>query len=135
MQPLKVFYQKRCSWKFCKIFRKTPVRVSFLNKVAGLRRATLLKKRLWHRCFPVNFAKFVATPFYRTPLDDCFCKPLPANFTSHISTDKFHCSTVRQWNIHISNLSDVKKLQVSWKAITTWPQIYLDHVNIDLNEF
>ena len=24
----------------------------------GLRPATLLKKRLWHRCFPVNFAKF-----------------------------------------------------------------------------
>ena len=31
-----------------------------------------LIKRLWHRCFPVNFAKFVRTPFYRTPLDDCF---------------------------------------------------------------
>ena len=28
----------------------------------------LLKKRLWHRCFPVNFAKFL-----RTPLGDCFC--------------------------------------------------------------
>ena len=26
--------------------------------------ATLLKKRLWHRCFPVNFLKFVRTPFY-----------------------------------------------------------------------
>ena len=25
--------------------------------------ATLLKKRLWHRCFPVNFAKFLRTPF------------------------------------------------------------------------
>ena len=25
--------------------------------------ATLLKKRLWHRCFPVNFAKFSRTPF------------------------------------------------------------------------
>ena len=24
--------------------------------------ATLLKKRLWHRCFPVNFAKFLRTP-------------------------------------------------------------------------
>ena len=24
---------------------------------------TLLKKRLWHRCFPVNFAKFLRTPF------------------------------------------------------------------------
>ena len=23
--------------------------------------ATLLKKRLWHRCFPVNFAKFLRT--------------------------------------------------------------------------
>ena len=23
----------------------------------------LLKKRLWHRCFPVNFAKFLGTPF------------------------------------------------------------------------
>ena len=29
----------------------------FFNKVTGLRPATLLKKRLWHR----------------TPLDDCFC--------------------------------------------------------------
>ena len=25
--------------------------------------ATLLKKRLWHRCFPVNFVKFLRTPF------------------------------------------------------------------------
>ena len=35
----------------------------FFNKVAGLRSATLLKKRLWHRCFPVNFAKFLRKPF------------------------------------------------------------------------
>ena len=30
---------------------------------AGLRPATLLKRRLWHRCFPVNFMKFLRTPF------------------------------------------------------------------------
>ena len=30
---------------------------------------TLLKKRLWLRCFPVNLAKFLRTPFfYGTPL-------------------------------------------------------------------
>ena len=29
----------------------------------GLRPATLLKKKLWHRCFPVNFVKFSRTPF------------------------------------------------------------------------
>ena len=34
----------------------------FFNKVAGLRLAALLKKRLWHRYFPVNFAKFLRTP-------------------------------------------------------------------------
>ena len=33
-----------------------------------LRPATLLKKRLWRRCFPVNFAKFLKTVFFhRTP--------------------------------------------------------------------
>ena len=26
-------------------------------------KATLLKKRLWHRCFPLNFMKFLRTPF------------------------------------------------------------------------
>ena len=25
-----------------------------------------------HRCIPMNFAKFLKTPFYRTPLGDCF---------------------------------------------------------------
>ena len=37
----------------------------FLNKVAGLRPATLLKKRLWYRCFPVNFAELLSTTFMR----------------------------------------------------------------------
>ena len=31
--------------------------------VKGLRPAALLKKRLLHRCFPVNFAKYLRTPF------------------------------------------------------------------------
>ena len=35
----------------------------FFNNVAGLRPATLLKKRLWHRWFPVDFAEFLRTPF------------------------------------------------------------------------
>ena len=34
----------------------------FSNNVAGLRPATLLRKRLQHRCFPVNFAKFWKAP-------------------------------------------------------------------------
>ena len=35
----------------------------FVKKVAGLTPATLLKRRLQHRCYPVSFAKFLRTPF------------------------------------------------------------------------
>ena len=70
---------RRCSVK--KVFleisqnsqENTCVRVFFSN-VPGLRPATLLKKKLWHRCFSVNFAKSLRPLFYRTPLDDCFWK-------------------------------------------------------------
>ena len=30
-----------------------------------LKPATLLKKRLWNSCFPVNFAKFLSTSFFK----------------------------------------------------------------------
>ena len=36
----------------------------FFSKFAVLTPVTLLKYRLWHRCFPVNFAKFLGTPFF-----------------------------------------------------------------------
>ena len=36
---------------------------TLLRKDSGLRPATLLKKRLWYRYFPVNFVKFLRTPF------------------------------------------------------------------------
>ena len=62
-QAEKVFYVKRYSLKFQKIHKKLNVPESLFNKVAGLRPATLLKKRLWHRCFPINFVKLLITPF------------------------------------------------------------------------
>ena len=59
---------RRCSVRkgvfgnFAKFKGKDLCQGLFFNKVAG-RPATLLKKRLWHGCFPVNFAKFLRTPF------------------------------------------------------------------------
>ena len=44
--------------KFCKIHRKTTVPESLFNRTA-----TLLKKKLWRKCFPVNVAKFLRTLF------------------------------------------------------------------------
>ena len=47
---------------FAKFTWKRLCQSLFFNKVADLRSATLLKKRLCHRCFHVNFAKFLRTP-------------------------------------------------------------------------
>ena len=49
---------------FAKFTEKHLCQSLFLNKVAVLRPAILLKKRLWYRCFPENFAKFLRTPFF-----------------------------------------------------------------------
>ena len=46
--------------------------VLFYNKVACPEPATISKMRLWHRRFPMNFAKFLRTQFHRAPLNDCF---------------------------------------------------------------
>ena len=60
---------QRCSMKkgvlrnFTKFTGKHLCQSLFFNKVAGLRPATLLTKRLWHRCFPVNLVKFLRTLF------------------------------------------------------------------------
>ena len=56
---------RRCSMNkgvvrnFTKFTGKHLCQSLFFNKVAGL--ATLLKKRLCRRCFPVNFLKFLRT--------------------------------------------------------------------------
>ena len=63
---------RRCSVKkgvlrnFAKFTGKHLCQRLLFNKVAR-RPATLLKKSLWHRCFPVNFAKFLRTPFLQNP--------------------------------------------------------------------
>ena len=63
-QPPEVFYKKRRVLRnFTKFTGKHQCQSLFFNKVIGLRRATLLKKRLCHKCFPVNFVKFLRTTF------------------------------------------------------------------------
>ena len=61
------------------------------------RPATLLKKRLWHRCFPVIFVKFLRTPFYIEHLSGgCFLSSVKKlhefTLTRNISTEKGNVS-------------------------------------------
>ena len=50
-QPPEVFCKKKCSEKFAKFTGKYLCQSLVFNKIAGLRSATFLKKRLRHRCF------------------------------------------------------------------------------------
>ena len=52
---------KRVLKDFAKFRGKHLCQVLFFIKVASP--TTLLKERLWYRCFPVNFAKFLRTSF------------------------------------------------------------------------
>ena len=61
----------KCSmWKgvlrnFTKFTGKHLCQSLFLIKLQA-EACNFIKKRLWHRCFHVNFVKFIRTPFYRT---------------------------------------------------------------------
>ena len=57
------FCKKGVLRNFAKFIEKHLCQSLFFNKAAGLRPAILLKKRLWHSCFPVNFGKFLRTLF------------------------------------------------------------------------
>ena len=62
-QPPVGFSKKGVLKKFQTIRQETPVLESYFNRVSGLRAVTLLKKRLQHSCFQVNFMKFLRTSF------------------------------------------------------------------------
>ena len=58
-----VFCKKGVLRNFRKLTGKHLCQGLFFNKVVSLRPATLLKKRLWQKCFSVNFVKFLRTLF------------------------------------------------------------------------
>ena len=90
---LKVFCRKGVLRNFAKFTGKQLCQSLFFSKVVGLRPATLLRKRFWHRSFPVNFAKFLRTPFFKEHLRWLLLKCLYKGFVSSevtIFTKKLH---------------------------------------------
>ena len=55
--------QNRCSLKFRKLYKKTPVLEPLFYKVAGLKSCNFIKKGLQHKCFPFKLAKFLRPSF------------------------------------------------------------------------
>ena len=69
---------------FTKFTGKNPCQSLFFNKVA-----TLLKKRFCHRCFPVNFAKFLRTAFLQNT-SDWLLLHLSRNSPLNLAKDSFN---------------------------------------------
>ena len=65
----------------------------FFNNVTGQGPPTLLKKSLWHRCFPVNFAKFLRTPILQNISGGLFLT-VPV-------TPLIYCNTLHNHQIYI----------------------------------
>ena len=76
---------RRCSLKqgdiknFARLTGKHLCQSLFLNKVAGLTLQFLLKRRLWHRCFLVNFSKL----------------------SEHLFTEHLRATASGSWDTHI----------------------------------
>ena len=75
----------------------------FFNKVAGLKPATLLKERLWHRCFPVNFGKFVRKSFFTEHLWWLLLQLGEVVFQK-LSFDSYEKLSLKQFSFNILNI-------------------------------
>ena len=71
-QPFADVFQNRCLTKISQQ-KSTCAEDSFLT-LQPWKSETLWKKKLQHRCFPVNIAKFSRTVFLKNTSGDCFCK-------------------------------------------------------------
>ena len=96
----KVFCEKGVLRNLTIIHRKTPVQKSLFNKVPGLRPATLLKRRLWHKCFLVNFVKSLRTLFYTEHLRWLFLRICEIYLNWNISLKTQHVSLVQCFAPH-----------------------------------
>ena len=63
-QPPEMFYKKDVLRIFAKFIEKHLCQSLFFKKVAYLEPATLLKKRRWHRCFPVKICRISKNTFF-----------------------------------------------------------------------
>ena len=102
------------------------------NKVAGLRPTTLLKKRLRYRCFPLNFAKFLRTPFLYNTSGRLLLKVSFFLFFSFSFSCFGNCQL--NWKCEYMKGNSWKFLQNSWSFLTfSWFYEYFEWVDCYMN--
>ena len=113
---------RRCSAKkmFLEILHIS-LETSLPESLCSLRPATLLKKRAWHSCFPVNFAKFLGTPSLTEHLRWMLLK------TNSAASSLSVCWNIRiTWNIDLNDLKSCLWYKHKWNL--TCPKLFSDRV-------
>ena len=118
-----VFCRKVVLRNFSKITGKDLCQDFFFNKVAALRPATLLKKRLWHRCFPVNYEKFLRTHFLQNTIGGCFLLLIYINY----SIVNFTSKTI--WGYMLLMISIHLFLSSYWIYLNSHVLFYLEYIS------
>ena len=104
------FQQKKQGW--CFSFKSN---LNTKNLKCIKKPATLFKKRLRYRCFPVNFAKFLReTFFYRTPLLAASCRNKKIKPQIHPTTS-FHQEHKEECIYQVNRLTSVTNRQLPIK--------------------
>ena len=115
-QSPEVFCTKGALRNFAKFTEKHLCQSHFFDEVADLRPVTLLKKRLWHRCFIKDITKFLRTPFLQNissgcfwslflikPKKYCMCRIQTSWETNHLKTNK------QKQTFSLASYSDIEK--------------------------
>ena len=99
------FYAKTQWYSSFNLFTKRSSRPEVFCKKGSLRPATLLKKRLWHKCFLVNFAKFLRAPFIIEHLWTTPCLTSQRSMKIQIWSYSLRCPLVGFYILTFSKLS------------------------------
>ena len=112
---LELFCKKSVLKHLAKFTEKRLCQGPFFNIVVGIRSQTLLKKTLWHWCFPVNFAKFSTTPFFIAHLQ-CLLLDVINIVLDRVSCKKLY-PTLKVITQHLLSTKIIKNILLSTKII------------------
>ena len=113
-----VFCKKRFLRNFTKFTGKHLRQSLYFNKVAGL--ATLFKKKLWHRCFPVNFEKFLRATFLQRTSGRRLLEKLYIFPATCVSLPMMFYFWPSKFRISSDSLSELTKPLISNTSLCTW---------------
>ena len=87
-----MFYKIDVFENFAKLAGKHLYRSLFFNKVSCLQPAIFFKRLLRHKFLPVNFAKFLRTPFLQNTSRNCICTKILSVYFFNLNIRSFYLS-------------------------------------------